>query len=194
MKKKSPVIEPEKAHPDSVQVEREKQQALGGETSTLGASNGSEDVLMDEPRLNSAELTLKQSATSASSADVTLKFNQSTTTPKAVTVPSCTSVAREPGKKIVEQSTSESEVPQASDQRGKVTKSGLVKGPLTLVVPTVTDSVMADNSKTSNSRRNSSVMANSIPASVTNATAKDPVPTTQSKLFHSKILCLYLSR
>ena len=193
MKSKPPVIEPEKFQPDSVQIDHEKQQVLDGETNTFEALNDSEDVLMDEQRPNSAEFTLKQSATSTSSADVTTKSDQFTTIPEAVTVPSNTSVAREPEKTVGEQSRSKNEVPQASDQHDKATKSGLDKGPLTSVVSTVTDIAMADNSDTSNSRRNSIVMVDSISTSFTTSKAKDPVTTTESKLFYLENIHLFLS-
>ena len=196
IERKSPIFEPEKPQLDSVQFNREKQQVLDGEVSKLGASKGSEDSLMDEPRPTTAEFTLKQSATSASpsSADVTMKSNQSTTTPKAVAVSSDISAASESGKKIVEQSRSEREVPQVSDPPGKATKSGLDRGPLTSVVFTVTGSAMTDDSEISDSRRDSTSTAQLSPTSVTTSKSKDPITTTQSKLFQSEFLRFYLSR
>jgi hypothetical protein len=181
VKRKSPVVEPEKAQPNSVEIGREKQD---DEQSKLGTSNASRNSLMVELSLKTAKSIPNPSATSTSSADVNAKSNQPTTTPKAVTVPSNAPTTREPGKKIVEQSKSKSEVPKASDSSEKTTKSGPDKRP---TVSAINGSSMTDEPENSNIRRSSTVTAQPIPTSVTKGKTKDPITTTQSKLFSSEL-------
>ena len=161
--------------PDSGQIGREKQQVLDDED-----TNGAKDSLMVERKLKAANSTPKPSATSTSSTDINPKSNQPTATPKAVTVSSHTPIAREPGKKITEQSRSEREVPKASDPPGKTTKSG----PDRPAVSAIPGSTMADEPENPNIRRSSTV-----PTGKT----KDPDTTIQSKLIEFTLVSFTLT-
>ncbi len=175
VKQKSSVFEPEKAQPDSGQIGREKQQVLDDKD-----TSGAKDSLMVERKLKAANSTPKPSATSTSSTDINPKSNQPTATPKAVTVSSHTPIAREPGKKITEQSRSEREVPKASDPPGKTTKSG----PDRPAVSAIPGSTMADEPENPNIRRSSTV-----PTGKT----KDPDTTIQSKLIEFTLVSFTLT-
>lgn len=182
-KRKSLEAEQEETLPAPVQPKHQKQQLVHNEDSKLGASHGSEDSLMDELRLKTAKLASKQSATSASSTDVTTQSNHSATTPKAVPVSSNAPTARELVKKVVDQSRSESEVPKGSNQPVENAKAGPARGPLTSAIPAAAGKTIVDEPGNTRIWRNNTAMAQQTQTSVTTNTTKDPIAATQSKYF-----------